>query len=98
MEKNYELELYKLIIEGNDGEPFADELRWVSDTEFCIWVSFIDFYDFMSEAESIFGCGIFDDGGFTANIQTGYVCIDLCEMFQAYLDVENVFPKEKYSW
>lgn len=91
---NYELELYKLITEDND---YVDELGWVSEDKFFIWVSYYGLYDFMKEMKRIFGYGLFDDGSFNANMRDNSLCIDLCEAIGNYLDVENVFPKDKYQ-
>lgn len=91
---NYELELYKMI---TDDENCIDELGWINDKQFCVWISYFRLDDFMDRAKSIFGYGMFDDGGFNANMQSDGVCIDLYEMLGDYLDIENVFPKEKYQ-
>lgn len=93
MDKNYELELYKLINEEN----LVSEFGWCSDDSFCIWVDYRDVEEFMDKAKSIFSYGMFDDGGFNANMQSDGICIDLCEMVGCYLTVEDVFSKEKYK-
>ena len=100
MSKNYGLELYELIMEddlGNLYYPYISEFGWVSDTEFFIWISFDGFGDFIRDLTEIFGYGIFDDENFIANIQSDSVCIDLCEVLGGYVDIEEVFPKEKYQ-
>jgi hypothetical protein len=51
----------------------------------------------MARMKSVFGHGIFDDGGFGANMQYNGVCIDLCKMLEGYVDIEDVFPKDKYQ-
>lgn len=91
-EKNYGFELYKIIKE----EPFVDEFGWISTGEFCAWVSYWYLKDFMDKLKEVFGNGMFDDGGFSANMQEDSVCIDLCEALGDYLDIEDVFPKDKY--
>jgi hypothetical protein len=93
-DKNYELELYKTI---TDDENCIDELGWINDTQFCVWVNYFRLDDFMDRAKSIFGYGMFDDGGFDSNMQYNGVCIDLCEMLERYIDIEEVFPKDKYQ-
>lgn len=96
--KNYGLELYKLIMESNScGFPYVDEFGWINTGEFCVWVNYLWLNDFMSDLKKIFGNGIFDDGGFDANMQEDGICIDLCEALGGYLDIEEVFPKEKYQ-
>ena len=95
MDKNYELELYKLVMDKEDN--FVDELGWISDTEFCVWISYYQLNDFINRATEIFGYGMFDDGGFKANMQSHCACIDLCEMFGDYVDIESVFSKDIYQ-
>lgn len=93
-----ELKLYKLLIEKNNyGVNYVDEMGWVSDDEFCVWISYIWIYDFIKELKDIFGLGIFDDGGFDANMQDNCMCIDLCKAIGYSIDIENVFPKDKYQ-
>lgn len=96
---NYELELYKLCYTDDNeyGICIVDELGWISDNEFCVWVSYLYLKEFMNKLKELFGYGIFDDGGFDANIQTDCVCIDLCEAIGNFIDIEEVFPKDKYE-
>lgn len=91
---NYELELYKIVTEY---EFMVSEYGWISDTEFCVWVYYYNLIDFMERIKNVFGHGIFDDGGFDANMQYNGVCIDLCKMLEGYIDIEEVFPKEEYQ-
>lgn len=93
------LELYKLCCTDDNeySDCFVDELGWISDMEFCVWVSYLYLKEFMEHLTEIFGNGIFDDGGFNANMQEGCVCIDLCEAIGGCIDVETVFPKDKYQ-
>lgn len=91
---NYELELYKLITDDND---YVSELGWVSDNEFFVWVSYLELYDFMKELKRIFGYGLFDDGSFNVNMREDSVCINLCEAVGNYLDVKEVFSKDRYQ-
>lgn len=96
--KNYGLELYKLIMEGNScGFPYVEEFGWISAGEFCVWVSYLWFNDFMNDLKGIFGNGMFDDGGFDANMQKDCVCINMCQAVGNYLEIEEAFPKEKYQ-
>lgn len=98
MNKNYELELYKLITEKDElGISYVDELGWINDTQFCVWVSNYFFKDFIDGMTEIFGYGLYDDGSFDGNIQADCVCIDLCEVLGNYdIDLESIFPKNKY--
>jgi hypothetical protein len=96
---NYELELYKLCYTDDNeyGICIVDELGWISDNKFCVWVSYLYLKEFMNKLKELFGYGIFDDGGFDANIQADCVCIDLCEAIGNFIDIEEVFPKDKYE-
>lgn len=97
-EKNYGLELYKIIKEGDSyGNSYVSEFGWISTGEFCVWVEYWSLNDFMEKLKEIFGYGMFDDGGFDANMQEDGVCIDLCEALGNYLDIEGVFPKDEYQ-
>lgn len=101
MSKNYELELYKLVMNPEEDDDlyvsYVDEFGWVSDKEFCVWVSWLWIKEFMERLQQIFGNGIFCEGGFIANVQEDCLCIDLCESVDGYgVDFEKVFPKEKY--
>lgn len=85
---------YKVVTEDED---IVEEFGWISNTEFCVWISYYNLFDFMDSMKNIFGYGMFDDGGFNANMQSDGVCIDLCEMIGDYLEIEEVFSKEKYQ-
>ena len=93
------LRLYKLCctVENEYSDCFVEELGWINDEEFCVWVPYMYLKEFMEELTKIFGYGIFDDGGFDANMQTDCVCIDLCDAIGSCIDVEEVFPKDKYQ-
>ena len=96
---NEELELYKLIMTPDlDNEDFSyvSEMGWVKDM-FLIWIPYGLLEDFMENMVSIFGYGLFDDGAFDANMQSDGVCIDLAEVLGGYLDIESVFPKDKFK-
>lgn len=98
--KNYELELYKLIMlpdEEDSDVTYVSEFGWVNDTEFLVWIDWLFFKEFMDRITEIFGYGIFDDENFNANIQPDSVCIDLKDVLAGYgVEIEEVFPKDKY--
>lgn len=97
--KNYGLELYKMIVTPDEEDlnfSYVSEFGWVNNEEFLVWVSFGWFKEFMEKLIEIFGYGIFDDGNFNANIQSDTVCIVLNEVLDGYVDIEEVFPKDKY--
>ena len=92
MQKNYELELYKLII------SWVDEFGWICGEEFCVWVNLLFFKDFMERFKEIFGSEVFDEGGIHAKIQEDCVCFALEDIMEWYgVELENVFPKDKYK-
>lgn len=96
---NCELELYKLCC-TNDNEYGADmvyELGWINDKEFCVWIPYTYLESFIDTLTNLFGYRIFDDGGFDANMQSDYVCIDLCEAIGECIDIGTVFPKDEYK-
>lgn len=100
MIRNYELELYKLIIRPDESDSdmcYVQELGWINDKQFCVWIDYLVLSEFICRLKDIFGYGIFDDCGFNGNMQSDCVCIDLCEAIESYVDIEAVFPKDKYK-
>ena len=96
---NEGLELYKLIMTPDPEDKdfsYVSEMGWVKDM-FLVWIDYIHLSDFMERLKEIFGYGLFDDGGFDCNMQSDGVCIDLCEALGYALDIETVFPKDKYQ-
>lgn len=93
------LELYKLCCtdENEYNSHMVEELGWISDDEFCVWVPYLFLMEFIEKLTSIFSKNIFDDGGFDANMQSSGVCIDLNNAIGCYIDLEEIFPKEKYQ-
>ena len=58
MRKNYELELYKLLINPEEDDidiSYVDEFGWVSNTEFYVWISLNWFNEFVKRLSDIFG-------------------------------------------
>ena len=95
-----ELKLYKLIITPDETDlefSYIQELGWINEKQFCVWLSYHWIKEFIDGLKNIFGNNIFDDGGFSANIQETCVCIDLCEAVGHIVDIEKIFPKEKYQ-
>ncbi len=101
MNKNYELELYKLIMHPEEDDTdilYVDEFGWVSDTEFFVWINNIWFNEFISRLNDIFGYSLFDEGGIEARLGNDYVCINLNDFVSEYgIDLEKVFPKSNYT-
>ena len=92
------LKLYKLLAtEDNEYETaLADEIRWSAD-ELLVWISYLWIKEFIDEITEMFGYGIFDDGGFDGNFQSDCVCIDLERAIGGCIDLESIFPKDKYK-
>ena len=90
MRKNYELELYKLLINPEEDDidiSYVDEFGWVSNTEFYVWINLNWFNEFVKRLNDIFGYSLFD-----------CVCIDLEEVTSGYgIDLEGMFPRSKYT-
>lgn len=89
MKDNMEFELYKLIM-----SPIVDELGWINDKEFYVWISYIWISEFLVELKDIFG---FDNEEATVNMQHDYICIELNELLGGYVEIEDVFPKDQYK-
>lgn len=94
-----ELKLYKLLLTNKNvyEDCICEEIGWINDEQFCVWIPYCYLQYAIEELSKIFGCGIFDDGGFDANIQDGQVCIDLCQAIGGYVDIEAVFPKNEFK-
>lgn len=101
MDKNYELEIYKLIMNPDEDDSaisYVDEFGWINDCEFIVWINIVWFHEFIKQLREIFDETIFDEGGFEATIGPGYVCIDLVDILSGYdIDFEEVFPKSKFT-
>lgn len=96
---NYELQLFKLCCTSeNEYEMnYVDELGWIDDKQFCVWVPYLFVQEFMEALKKIFGYGLFDDGGFDCNMQSDGICIVLNDVLSGYgIDFEEAFPKESY--
>ena len=93
-------ELYNLLAtEDNEyGTALASEIRWQSDDSLLVWISYLWIEEFMDELVKLFGTEIFDYGGFDGNFQNEYVCIDLKKVIGFAVDLEEIFPKDKYSF
>jgi len=91
--ENNELRLYKLLTETD----YVNEMGWVSNTEFYVWVSYVWLHDFMKKVREIFGSELFCDD-ITAHLQEYAICFDLCDMVDGNgVDLEEVFPKSEYK-
>lgn len=92
-QKELEKNLYNLIIKSDGIEEFG----WINEKEFCVWVYYEYLKDFMKNIANMFGFGIFDDGGFQANMQSTGVCINLEDITgMDDIDLKELFPIEKF--
>lgn len=93
-----ELELYKLCCtEDNEyGICLPDELGWINGVEFCVWVPYINLGFFVDSVKKLFG-NLFDDGGLAANLRSDCVCINLSDALGDRINLEEMFPKNKYQ-
>ena len=95
-----ELELYKLLVIPNEKDKdfsYIMEMGWVNSDEFCVWVAFDKLKSFVEELKTIFGAGLFDEGGFTGNIQEDCICFDLCAAVGDLVNISKIFSKEEYK-
>lgn len=76
---------------------YVEEFGWASNDNLYVWVYYIFLKDFVDELTEIVGNGLFDDGGINAIMQDNYLCIDVDELLGSYIDVEELFPKDKYQ-
>lgn len=102
MEKNYELELYKLIVIPDEDDRdilYVNKFDWVNNNEFCIWVNISIIGHFIEKLKDIFGYSFFDDdGGIEASIGCDEICINLAKACDRYdVNFERMFPKNKYT-
>lgn len=94
-----EVALYKMLMLPNERDYediLIEEFGWVKE-EFCIWIRHSMLDDFVQYFIHEFGyCGLYD-GGIDVKLQDTYVVINLCELFDDNVNIESVFPKEKYA-
>ncbi len=94
---NQELELYKLCVKPDDEDiRYVREMGW-ENSEFLVWISYVWLKDFMDRFKQIFGADIFAEGSFGGVFLEDCVCFDLCEAVGYAVDLENIFPKDKYK-
>lgn len=76
---------------------YVEEFGWASDYNLYVWVYYIYLDDFVKELTEIVGNGLFDDGGIKAVMQDNCLCIDVDELLGSYINVEEIFPKDKFQ-
>lgn len=94
-----EVALYKMLMLPNENDfddIIIDKFGWVKD-EFCVWIRHSMLDEFIQYLIHEFGyCGL-DAGGMDVKLQDTYIVINLCELFGDTVNIESVFPKEKYT-
>ena len=94
-----EVALYKMLMLPNENDledTLVEEFGWVKD-EFCVWIRHSALDEFIQYFIREFGyCGL-DSGGVDVRLQYECVVINLCELFGDDVDIELVFPKDKYE-
>lgn len=94
---NQELELYKLCCTDDNDQDIClvDEMGWVSNAEFCVWISYPNVKAFVDQFIHIFGESTLEDG-VSAILQEDGICLNLVEAVDCNVDIAAVFPKSKY--
>ena len=95
-----DIELYKLLVTEDNkySTALADELGWVLDNEFLVWISYLWVKEFMESLKEMFGEGLFDDGSFDGRFLSDCICIDLEEVLGSYdVNLKDIFPPDKYK-
>lgn len=95
-----EVTLYKMLMLSNENDlvenTLVEEFGWVED-KFCVWIRHSALDEFIQYFIHEFGyCGL-DEGGVDVKLQYECVVIDLCELLEDDVDIELVFPKDKYK-
>lgn len=91
--QDMETKLLALFTESD----YVDEFGWASNDTLYVWVFYIFLKDFVDELTEILGNGVFDEGGINANMQNDCLCIDVDELLGSYINVEEIFPKDKFQ-
>lgn len=95
-----EVALYKMLMLPNENDledTLVEEFAWVKD-EFCVWIRHSKLNDFIQYFIHEFGICRLDCIGIDARLQSEYVVFNLCELLGDKVDIEAVFPKEKYTY
>lgn len=91
--QDMETKLLALFTESD----YVVEFGWASNDTLYVWVCYIFLKDFVDELTEILGNGVFDEGGINANMQNDCLCIDVDELLGSYINVEEIFPKDKFQ-
>lgn len=93
-----EVALYKMLMLPNENDleySLVEEFEWVKD-EFCVWIRHSVLDEFIQYFIREFGCCGLDSGGVDVRLQYECVVVNLCELLED-VDIESVFPKDKYA-
>lgn len=84
-----ELDLFKLLT-----SDLVDELGWINDHQFCVWVNYNALAEFMNKLLEITGADAFIAGEVNANLQGDGICL----VMQDVMDVNliGIFPPSQY--
>lgn len=74
-----------------------NDFGWVDNEHLYVWINYVFVDDFTNELIAIIDESIFDDGGIEAVMQTFCLCIDVEKLIGSHIDVEELFPKDKYK-
>lgn len=84
-----ELDLFKLLT-----SDLVDELGWINDHQFCVWVKYANLEEFMHDLMKVTGSDTFVAGNIDANLQNYGICL----VMQDVVDINwiGIFPPSQY--
>lgn len=76
----------------------SDEFGWVDNDEFMIWLWWFNVDEFLQGLKSIFGWGLFDDGGFDVRVIDDNFVFNLYDILSCYdCDLKEIFQQSEYK-
>lgn len=81
-----DLKLYKLLTEEN----FVEEMGWINDKTFAVWIGYYNLEEFMTELEKQLNYDLSE--GYNCTLLRGRVYIELNELLDEDFDLKEIFP------
>jgi hypothetical protein len=88
------------LIQKLVSEDFIEEAKWISDSEFIVWIYYFNLDDFIDCIKAYFGTYPFDDGGFRGAVMfDNMIAIDLCDFLGGCTTehFSTLFPYDEYQ-